>query len=117
VNSEWTIEITDEARAWYESLPERSAHRFEALLDELADKGPSLTRPTSDVVKGTNTPYTMYELRTGTIRILYVFDPRQTAVVLVGGDKSEHGFKAWYKPAIAEAKALYEEYLAETGQR
>jgi len=116
VTKEWDIEITDEARTWYDTLEPRKQARFAALLDELADKGPALTRPTSDLVKGTDTSYSIHELRSGSLRILYVFDPTQTAIVLVGGDKREAGWKAWYAPAIEEAKRLYADYLDDTGQ-
>jgi hypothetical protein len=33
--------------------------------------------------------------------------------LLVGGDKAEEGWRAWYPKAIAEAERLYENYLGE----
>ena len=47
------------------------------------------------------------------IRVLFVFDPRRAAILLVAGDKAEHGWKAWYVEAIPEAERLYAEYLEE----
>jgi hypothetical protein len=45
------------------------------------------------------------------IRVLYVFDPRRTAILLLGGDKS--GDSNWYRDQIARPESLYAEYLAE----
>ena len=46
------------------------------------------------------------------IRILLVFDPWRSAVLLVAGDKSGQWDK-WYRDAIPRAEQLYEHYLAE----
>ena len=56
----------------------------------------------------------MKELRppTGNIRILFAFDPRRTAILLIGGDKTNR-WRAWYTRMIPVADDLYDEYLAE----
>ena len=46
------------------------------------------------------------------IRILPVFDPWRSAILLVAGDKSGQWSK-WYKTAIPRAEQLYDDYLAE----
>jgi len=46
------------------------------------------------------------------VRILLVFDPWRSAVLLVAGDKSGQWTK-WYRTAISQAERLYEDYLAE----
>ena len=43
-------------------------------------------------------------------RVLFAFDPRQTAILLIGGKK---GKKKWYAEKIAEAEKLYAQYLKE----
>jgi hypothetical protein len=54
----------------------------------------------------------MKELRAGTVRVLFIFDPRRQAVVLVGGD--ERGdWKGWYHKNIPLADDLYDTYLKE----
>jgi hypothetical protein len=40
------------------------------------------------------------------------FDPRRTAILLLGGDKSGQWSK-WYKRQVPEADRLYDIYLAE----
>ena len=56
----------------------------------------------------------MKELRPrgGNLRILFVFDPRRIAILLLGGDKIGR-WQAWYEEAIPIADRLYDEYLAE----
>jgi hypothetical protein len=44
------------------------------------------------------------------IRILYIFDPRRNAVLLVAGDKAGK-WEAWYRQAIPLAEERYEDYL------
>jgi hypothetical protein len=63
--------------------------------------------------------HNLKELRPGSagrteVRILFVFDPWRSAILLTGGDKSGdwHG---WYRRAIPHAEQLYEEYLNERG--
>ncbi|MBC8991657.1 type II toxin-antitoxin system RelE/ParE family toxin [Micromonospora chalcea] len=46
------------------------------------------------------------------IRILFVFDPWLSAVLLVAGDKSGQ-WTRWYRDAIPEAEQLYDTYLKE----
>ena len=46
------------------------------------------------------------------MRILFVFDPRRSAIMLTGGDKSGD-WQGWYRRAIPHAERLYEEYLKE----
>jgi hypothetical protein len=60
----------------------------------------------------------MKELRVskgGAIRILFAFDPRRQAVLLIGGDKTGQ-WLAWYEEAISVADDLFDEYLRETDQ-
>jgi hypothetical protein len=46
------------------------------------------------------------------IRILLVFDPWRSVILLVAGDKSGQWDK-WYRTAIPRAEQLYDDYLAE----
>ena len=44
-------------------------------------------------------------------RVLYAFDPRRTAILLIGGEKT--GNDRWYEESIPRADRLYDEHLAE----
>jgi hypothetical protein len=48
------------------------------------------------------------------IRVLYIFDPRRSAVLLVAGDKAGR-WDAWYRQAIPLAEQRYEDYLKQEG--
>lgn len=42
-------------------------------------------------------------------RSLYAFDPRRTAILLIGGDKT--GDDLWYERMVPVADCLYDEHL------
>jgi hypothetical protein len=57
------------------------------------------------------------ELRPGStgrsaIRVLFVFDPWRSAILLTGGDKAG-GWSTWYRHAVPRAEALYGIYQKE----
>jgi hypothetical protein len=110
----WAIEVTDEFADWYETLGETDQEPIRAAVERLEQNGPSLGRPVVGEVAGSKI-HNLKELRpaSSSIRVLFVFDPRRTAILLVGGDKSEHGWKDWYAKAIEQAETLYDEYLSE----
>ncbi len=57
----------------------------------------------------------MKELRAAkgaALRVLFSFDPRRQAILLLGGDKSGD-WSAWYDWAVPAADDLYDEYLQE----
>jgi hypothetical protein len=43
--------------------------------------------------------------------VLYAFDPRRAAILLLGGDKT--GNDRWYEERVPVADTLYDEYLRE----
>ena len=48
--------------------------------------------------------------RGGNLRILFAFDPRRMAILLIGGDKTNR-WEAWYREFIPIADGLYDEHL------
>jgi len=46
------------------------------------------------------------------IRILFAFDPRRIAILLIGGDKKNE-WTSWYERHMPIADDLYDRYLAE----
>jgi hypothetical protein len=83
----------------------------------LADSGPTFARPYADTLKGTRFP-NMKELRVQhegrPLRILFAFDPRRNAYLILGGDKT--GNASWYIHAIRRAEAIYARHLKEIGE-
>ena len=107
----WPVEVTHEFESWYVSLVEADREAVNALVDALEERGPGLGRPLVGEIVGSRHG-SLKELRIGTIRILFRFDPRRTAIMLIGGDKRGE-WKAWYRTTIAVADDLYEAYLVD----
>ena len=104
--------MTDEFEDWYIHLSvgeQRSVIRVVSLLEEY---GVGLAFPFSSQINGSR--FAMRELRIqhsgDPYRVLYVFDPKRQAVLLLGGIKTGKGNR-WYEQAIRHADHLYERYL------
>lgn len=110
----WDVEFTDEFEAWFDDLTEAQQEAITDRVGLLAGTGPSLGRPYVDTISSSRLA-NLKELRCaqqGALRILFVFDPRRTAILLLGGDKSGQWLE-WYEHAIPQAELLYEVYLDE----
>ncbi len=77
------------------SLAPERATRVASAVDQLAARGPALGRPLVDRIKGSR-HHNMKELRTGTMRVLFVFDRDGRGVMLLGGDK-RGAWHDWYR--------------------
>lgn len=110
----WDIEFTDDFGEWFESLTEREQDAIDRGVRMLEQLGPGLGRPHVDTVKGSKHD-NMKELRTQVggrpLRTFFAFDPRRTAILLVGGDKT--GDRRFYERMIPIADDLYDVYLRE----
>lgn len=109
------VEATNEFLAWYWELGKQDRDAVAARIDLLAERGPNLKRPAVGEIKSSRFAPRMKELRCGTaaaIRVLFVFDPRRTAILLLGGSKAA-AWADWYEEAVPVADALYEVYLGE----
>ncbi len=113
----WEVEFTDDFEGWWNSLSEIEQGKVDARVTLLMEHGPNLGYPFSSQVKGSRYPE-MREFRTQAagdpLRILYAFDPRRTAILLVAGDKT--GDDRWYKTHVPIADRLFEAHLKELGE-
>lgn len=109
---EWKIEYTDEFEEWWNTLNVDEQEAIAVSVGLLEKLGPSLPRPHSDTVKGSKFT-NMKELRTQhagePYRTLYAFDPRRTAILLIGGNKT--GVKNWYTIYIPLADRIFTQHL------
>lgn len=105
----YEIVILDDCEKWMQSLPQKDRNRLVARVDLLAEQGAALTRPVVDTVTGSRHS-NMKELRSGKLRVLFAFDPKQQAVLIIGGDKEDR-WQAWYRENIPLADDLYDEWL------
>lgn len=109
----WNVEYTDEFEGWWDSLTEAEQEDVAAHVTLLEKKGAMLPFPYSTDIRGSRHTH-MRELRVQhagrPYRVLYAFDPRRTAILLLGGDKT--GNNRWYDEYVPRADALYDEHLA-----
>jgi hypothetical protein len=110
----WDVEFTDEFEFWWASLSEDEQADVSATVELLELHGPQLGRPHVDTIKGSRHP-NMKVLRTQSggkpLRTFFAFDPRRTAILLIGGDKT--GDKRFYDRMVPIADDLYDAYLKE----
>lgn len=106
------VEYTDEFGAWWDGLTESAQESVAHAVGLLEAKGPTLGHPhSSGVARSRHGP--MRELRVQhqgrPYRILYAFDPRRTAILLIAGDKT--GDDRFYDRMVPIADRLYDEHL------
>jgi hypothetical protein len=108
----WEVEYTDEFGVWWDSLDANEQESLAASAELLRELGPNLPRPHADTLKGSRHS-NMKELRTQhegrPLRTLFAFDPRRSAILLIGGDKS--GDDRFYEHMIPLADDLYDVHL------
>lgn len=108
----WEIEFTDEFETWWNTLDEHEQASIDARVQLLEERGVTLGYPYSSGVKGSRHSQ-MRELRVQhhgrAYRVLYAFDPRRTAILLLGGDKT--GNDRWYEEFVPRADTLYDQHL------
>jgi len=109
---EWQVEYTEEFENWWRDLTDDEQAEISAKVKLLQELGPTLPRPHSDVIV-TSRHSNMKELRGKVaekqLRVLYAFDPKRIALLLIGGDKT--GNPAWYDQFVPLADDLFDEHL------
>lgn len=106
------IEYTDEFEIWWNSLSVREQDNIAAAVMLLEEYGPTLPFPYSSRIESSKHSH-MRELRIQhagkPYRVLYAFDPRRNAILLIGGNKT--GNSRWYDEYVPIADALYGQYI------
>lgn len=120
----WSIDYSY-VKEWLATLDPETRDCVTAAVEILSELGPTLGRPLVDTVRRSRHG-NMKELRPPSpgmseFRILFAFDPRREAILLLGGDKSgavgkksskRDKWSKWYETAIPEADKRYDEHLA-----
>ena len=111
------VEFTDEFQAWWDGLDEKERTSVAAYVGLLEAKGATLPYPYSSGIKESRHSH-MRELRVqhagNPYRVLYAFDPRRMAILLIGGDKT--GNARWYEEYVPIADDIYDKHIATLGQ-
>lgn len=106
---------------WVSTLDEESREQLFAALTVFKEVGPNLGRPLVDTVANSR-HRNMKVLRPGSaggseIRVLFAFDPKRKAILLVAGNKAGQ-WTRWYKRNIPKADQIYDRHLGKVkGER
>ena len=105
------LEYIDEFESWWNGLTAEEQEDVRFVVRLLDERGTQLGDPYSSQVL-TSRHGRMRELRIQSggrpIRIFYAFDPRRTAILLIGGHKTDNRF---YREYVRRADVIYDEYL------
>ena len=108
----WIVEFTDTFDEWWESLDDGARESVNSVIVMLEELGPQLPFPYNSSVRGSRYG-ALRELRIQhrgrPLRVLYAFDPRRVAILLLGDYKG--GSKRWYRKAVPRAERLFENHL------
>ena len=108
------VEFTDEFGAWWDGLTVGEQESVRAYVRLLAEFGVALKHPYCSGVTGSKHSH-MRELRVQhqgrPYRVLYAFDPRRAALLLIGGDKT--GNDRWYEEYVPIADRIYDTHIAQ----
>lgn len=114
----WEVEYTDEFGDWYKDLSESEQDSIDRIVYLLEQFGPTLPdRYSKPVVTSRYTHMRELRVQHGgePIRVLYAFDPRRVALLLLGGNKT--GDDRWYEKFVPRADELYEQHLRKLADR
>jgi hypothetical protein len=105
------VVVLDEFLEWYRELNKTDLEEVTRVVDMLEAMGTRLPYPYSSSIQGSTVA--LRELRVQSagrpLRVLYAFDPKRQAVLLLGGDKTGDG--RFYQRLVPRAEQLWKEYL------
>ena len=115
----WPVDLHDEFVPEFKALPEAVQDDLLAYIAVLEVFGPQLGRPRVDTLNGSrhkNMKELRFDAADGVWRFAFAFDPKRTAMVLCGGDKSGGSEKRFYKQLIDKADDRFDDHLATVKQ-
>ncbi len=110
----WEVEFIEDFEVWWNSLTEEEQDSVDWSVGLLEASGPALGYPHSSKVllsKHSNMRELRVQHQGRPYRILYAFDPRRAAILLLGGDKT--GGDRWYEENVPRADKIYDAHLVE----
>lgn len=112
-----SVEFTDEFLTWWEGLTPAEQASVRAYVKLLEEEGVALKFPYCSGVVTSRHDH-LRELRVQhagrPYRVLYAFDPRRIAILLLGGEKG--GDDRWYATFVPIADKIYEQHLEQLGR-
>jgi hypothetical protein len=110
----WTVLYHPDFQLEVDDFPTDVQDELSALIGLLQQAGPQLKRPHCDTLGGSkyaNMKKLRFAAADGVWRVAFAFDPKRQAVLLVGGDKSGVGQKAFYKSLIRKADRRFDDWM------
>jgi hypothetical protein len=106
-----TIITTDDFKMWYDRLDESDLKAVTRSMEMLSMWGVVLPFPHSSALRSSRHGLRELRIQSGgrPLRVMYGFDPKRQAVLLLGGNKS--GNNRFYEEMVPKADRLYEDYL------
>jgi len=108
----WDVEFTDEFGVWWDTIADGAQDAVDRGVGLLDARGPQLGHPHSSGAVTSRHPH-LREFRVQhqdrPLRVLYVFDPRRVAILLIGGDKT--GPDRWYEAYVPVVDRLSDKHL------
>lgn len=113
-HARWEVLIGNQVADWLDSTDQGTYELVMAAIRVLSEEGPNLGRPLVDSIAN-SLHKNMKELRPGSVgrsevRILFAFDPRRRAILLLAGDKAG-SWQKWYRRSIPLADAAFDEHV------
>ncbi len=104
---------TDEFLGWFEGLGRLDKEAVERTVKLLEMAGVTLGFPHASAIKGSTDALRELRVKSSShvLRIIYAFDPRRDAVLIIGGDKTGDG--RFYERILPWAERIWKTYLAE----
>lgn len=109
---EWDVEVAAEFEEWWNALDADEQESVAACVELLEQRGPHLGFPySSSIVGSRHGPLRELRIqhRGRPYRVLYAFDPRRVAILLIGGEKT--GNDRWYEELVPLADDVYDAHL------
>ncbi len=109
----WTVDLFPQVEEFLNGLAPAELARVSSVISLLEQAGSRLPEPHSKLIRSPNN-WKLRELRIRygqhCYRILYAFDTRRHACLLVAADKAEYGFEAFYDDHVSTADRLMKEH-------
>jgi hypothetical protein len=110
----WTVELAPEFEPELLALPTEARIELLAQARVIERFGPQARRPRVDTLSGSkhaNMKELHFDAGGGVWRVAFAFDPERKAILLVAGDKSGQGQRAFYRRLIATADKRFDAHL------
>jgi hypothetical protein len=107
--------VTAEFETWWDGLAVEEQKSVAVVVAMLEERGATLPFPYSSGIAGSTKLRELRVQHAGKpYRVLYAFDPKRNAILLLGGNKAGTG--RWYDGHVPKAEKLFAAYLKESGQ-